>query len=500
MADPVPKPDAPPPDESAASQPSPQQPAVPAMSIESILGLMTGLTAPPPPPTGIDTNKLNTGVATYDPTASVSIPTGPAALVPASEDANDSKLFFVDEAQSDSGSSLSSESSGERPTPSVPLPPQSHGFQNRRRQGNSFTLADLSTPYTPDEEAEYEQYIKDEGVNVQRNEWERFEPGSRLFIGNLPTDNLNKRHLFKIFHGFGRLAQISIKQAYGFVQYNNADDCSRAIEAVQGTSIQGRKMHLEVSKPQGAKKDKGRQFDNNQGRPQQQQQQQRRSASPERRGSNRLNNRFPNQNLRQQQQQQGGSYGGYLTRQDDGEQNRGRGDFDRRDNSPSRGRSDRLYRERSPLRRNASPAGEDWPFPRRRVDDIPDIQILVIERLDRNFVYFVEKAFKDRGLKVDIVDMSPRVNMSAIIRQTILEGVSTVAVLTNDLQDRSQVSMQVFEKLADNATARFDEYRNLDPPVAAEIVWRAKQSRQPNAAAAAAAAAAFGLLGSTLYK
>lgn len=70
-----------------------------------------------------------------------------------------------------------------------------------------------------------------------------------LGSGNLPTEKVHKRDLFYIFHKHGRLAQVSIKQAYGFVQFLDADACYRALQAEQGSSVRGRKMREFCSEP-----------------------------------------------------------------------------------------------------------------------------------------------------------------------------------------------------------------------------------------------------------
>lgn len=62
--------------------------------------------------------------------------------------------------------------------------------------------------------------------------------------GNLPTEKVTKRDLFHIFHKHGKLAQVSIKQAYGFVQFLDAAACSRALKAEQGMNVRGRRMRM----------------------------------------------------------------------------------------------------------------------------------------------------------------------------------------------------------------------------------------------------------------
>jgi len=48
--------------------------------------------------------------------------------------------------------------------------------------------------------------------------------------------------VFELFHRFGRLAQISLKSAYGFVQYHTAEDAEAAMQAAQGVELGGRKI------------------------------------------------------------------------------------------------------------------------------------------------------------------------------------------------------------------------------------------------------------------
>ena len=65
---------------------------------------------------------------------------------------------------------------------------------------------------------------------------------SKHAIGNLPSEQVTKRDLFYAFYRYGRLAQVSIKQAYGFVQFHDVAACQRALKGEQGQEIRGRKM------------------------------------------------------------------------------------------------------------------------------------------------------------------------------------------------------------------------------------------------------------------
>lgn len=61
-------------------------------------------------------------------------------------------------------------------------------------------------------------------------------------LGNLPTERVTKRDMFHIFHKYGKLAQISIKQAYGFIQFLEAGSCHSALQVEQGAIVRGRKI------------------------------------------------------------------------------------------------------------------------------------------------------------------------------------------------------------------------------------------------------------------
>lgn len=97
--------------------------------------------------------------------------------------------------------------------------------------------------------------------------WDRFPEGSRIFIGtrsasgaakdgahifstgNLSSDKVSKRDVFDMFHAFGRLAQISLKSAYGFVQYHTPEEGRRAIDALEGAEVKGRRIREFLSFP-----------------------------------------------------------------------------------------------------------------------------------------------------------------------------------------------------------------------------------------------------------
>ncbi len=61
-------------------------------------------------------------------------------------------------------------------------------------------------------------------------------------VGNLSSERVSKREVFDVFHQFGRLAQISLKSAYGFVQYHTVAEGHAAMQNAQGIELGGRKI------------------------------------------------------------------------------------------------------------------------------------------------------------------------------------------------------------------------------------------------------------------
>ncbi|KAH8819661.1 hypothetical protein F5884DRAFT_662001 [Xylogone sp. PMI_703] len=352
-------------------------------------------------------------------------------------------------------------------------------------------------PWGPAVQKLYDEFLADERHYVTEGAWDKFPVGSRLFIGNLPTEKVTKRDLFHVFYKYGRLAQISLKQAYGFVQFHDANACYTALDREQGQEVRGRKMHLEISKPQK----NNRNSQNNAT--------QRRSRSPEYgragnadrgrhgqgggRGSDRQNARsvpsdrdeFGRTVRARDDYRPGRSPSpsrGYRGRDDYA--SHGRDYYDGRDRRRSRSRSpygrreNGRYRDRSlsPRAREAN-ADADLQIPRRDARDVPDVQIILMQELDRGFVSWVEGEFRTRGVKSETMFLSPRLPLEAVIRRQILEGVHAVSQLDMRSQNSSKVPLQVFDRQGGANNVRFDEYRDLDPRIAAELVIRAKQTQ-----------------------
>jgi hypothetical protein len=114
--------------------------------------------------------------------------------------------------------------------------------QRERKQAAGEALDEDDQPWTPETQHRYDNFLTEERKYVTEGNWEQFPYGSRLFVGNLSSERVTKRDIFHVFHKYGDLAQISIKQAYGFVQFLESVGCSKAINAEQGKTIRGKKI------------------------------------------------------------------------------------------------------------------------------------------------------------------------------------------------------------------------------------------------------------------
>lgn len=210
-------------------------------------------------------------------------------------------------------------------------------------------------------------------------------------------------------------------------------------------------LDLEISKPQ-----KSRNQANNRDR---------RSRSPEHRDSGR-GDRYTGSGRSDRNRgfRSPSPRGGYRDRFDDRRRNRSR----------SPGLRDRRY-GRSPSPRR-SDMDDDLPLPRRAPQDVPEVQVIVIDNLDREFIGWVEKAFASRGIRVAVLLLSPRLDEQAVVKRQILEGVLAVSKLTRLSQGTGKIDLQIFDRRAGQSNVRFEEYSNLDPSTCAELVLRARST------------------------
>lgn len=115
---------------------------------------------------------------------------------------------------------------------------------------------------------------------------------------------------------------------------------------------------------------------------------------------------------------------------------------------------------------------------------MPDVQFLVTQGVERDFIKWVQAAFTERGLKTDIMLMTPHSpSRDSVIQTHVLEGVAAVVDLSVNAQASLKIPLQVFDRSAGTRNVRFDGYQDLTPQVAADVVVRAKAVANPYQAA-----------------
>ncbi|KAJ0285607.1 hypothetical protein COL940_003452 [Colletotrichum noveboracense] len=410
-------------------------------------------------------------------------------------------------------SSLSSSAAAATLPPRPPMPTQASVIYSNQNPHPSSTAAPYvaagapgttpvqmtAPPYsnhpdTNDRKSHYDQFLEVERSYMAEAKWDKFPDGSRIFIGsrslssgrpdgaidffsgNLSSERVSKRDVFEIFCKYGQLAQISLKSAYGFVQYHNLEDAQAAMNNLQGIEIKGRKIHLEYSKVQKSKggnernrspdrggrggRQSGRQDRHEGGHNDRRRDDYRpgRNASPRRNGHAR-----------------GDSYGRDSHGRDRYYDDRSRG----RSRSPqSHGRNDNYrWREPSPPKAYERP-GAELDLPRRYGNDVPDVQILLLQELANEFVAWVQHPFTEKGLKVAVMFFNPRFPREALISRLAAEGVHGVVDLDMQAHNYGRIPLRVF-KQAPGGQAMFEDYDNIEPKIAAELVLRQKASAAP---------------------
>ncbi|KAJ5891085.1 uncharacterized protein N7473_007313 [Penicillium subrubescens] len=410
------------------------------------------------------------------------------------------------------GSSSAAESQGSQEGPST----VKKGRLDLLSRGKP--LSEDDQPWGPEVQKKYDEFLHDERIYVTEGLWDRFPVGSRLFVGNLPTERVTKRDMFHRFHQYGKLAQISIKQAYGFIQFLEAGACHAALQIEQGALIRGRKIHLEISKPQRSTARPGAAEASRAPPP-------RRSRSPEfsRTAPARSAARAPGDRYDRPHESSRLPFSDFRDepshrrrddyrpprspsprpfRARDGYRSRDRTPerFDRRERrrsrSPRSPRSpyarDRRYRSPSPRPRGNYEGEADLPVPRRAPRDVPEVQVLVLEEIDRNFILHVENAFRNRGLRVDVLVLGPRIPLGAAVHRQYVEGVLAVVRLSRPNQFSRKIPLQMFDRSAGPENVRFTDYPELDPNIAAEVMFHQAQAMR-GPAASFAPNPAFGL-------
>ncbi|KAK6527928.1 hypothetical protein TWF281_009189 [Arthrobotrys megalospora] len=343
--------------------------------------------------------------------------------------------------------------------------------------------------FSPEEERAYENFLAVERDYVAKGEWGRFPVGSRLFIGNLSADRVSKRDVYHIFAKHGKLAQISIKQAYGFVQFFDVSSCTKALRQEQGTPLRGRQMHLEISKPQRGSRSgdqiSARVSTNRRSRSPEE------PMSPRNRGSSYRGQGYGERDRESRNSRDNGARGRDEYRPPGdrrmssprSQYGRERDDYyPNRDYNRDRSRSPRArYRSPTPPHRGSFDRHRPQPPQPSQPSQPPqaiDALIVVFDELDPAYIKYVDGTFRERRLRTDVLHMTARINLESHIKEHVVQGCQAVVFLTRATQQASKVSIQIFKGNSGSA-GQYDEYDMIPADSAAELVRRAVGNPPP---------------------
>jgi hypothetical protein len=79
----------------------------------------------------------------------------------------------------------------------------------------------------------------------------------------------------------------------------------------------------------------------------------------------------------------------------------------------------------------------------------------------RTFVTYIEKSFRERGLRCDSLKL-PRVSLTAVVKRQIIEGVQAVVKIFRQSQVTGKIPLQVFDRSGGVDNVRFAGNSDID--------------------------------------
>ena len=79
----------------------------------------------------------------------------------------------------------------------------------------------------------------------------------------------------------------------------------------------------------------------------------------------------------------------------------------------------------------------------------------------RNFTFHVENSFRNRGLRVDLLVLGPRIPLNAAVQRQIIEGVLAVVRLSRPNQFSRKIPLQVFDRSGGPGNLHFNGESSL---------------------------------------
>ncbi|KAJ3005244.1 hypothetical protein HKX48_000796, partial [Thoreauomyces humboldtii] len=314
-------------------------------------------------------------------------------------------------------------------------------------------------------------------------------PNSRLFMGNLASERVDRKEMARIFAPYGNIVEIILKGSFGFVQFDNPESCHTAMQSETGRQLAGMRIDLKIAQDRRAKEAERQRApgsDNHSGRSDRDSHQ--RGGRGRRGRSSSVSSDDSDRRYRSR-----GSGGG---RPGSGESDRRGGHHGRRRSaSPDRdSRSTKWGSDASPSNSGVAPVGPPatfgnvvlpkpvlstapassgvLPLPTRSTNAVPECQIIVIEEMDRNYVASIESTMRNAGVKVDTLRFNKNMSLRDVVYQQMLEGVRGVLFLERRHAVSKTVSLQIFQPFSQVA-----EYENVNPEISAMLLLRDRSLR-----------------------
>ena len=78
--------------------------------------------------------------------------------------------------------------------------------------------------------------------------------GTRVYLGGI-SYRVKERDVERFFKGYGRIREILLKNAYGFVEFDEARDAEDAVYDLNGKELCGERVAVEHAR--GGRRDRG---------------------------------------------------------------------------------------------------------------------------------------------------------------------------------------------------------------------------------------------------
>ncbi|CEP19050.1 hypothetical protein [Parasitella parasitica] len=341
-------------------------------------------------------------------------------------------------------------------------------------------------------------------------DWSKVIPESRMLIHQLPKST-SKQELMDYFSKYGEVLEVVQKSSFGFVHFENPEQCARAVEAENFKTFKNVLLNLEICK----RKPKFARLSENEGRQRNQGPRNNkhdnnashgRSLSPppreatKRRNSECRNGREPkvmNAHRNRQHEQNDGSAitdsNRHINDLDYDRTNNYRPNYSRSNNEPSttipnndhRGR-DNNYRPNYARHNSSAAAGYNYSnnnsplIITRNGNEAPAVQIVSWNN-DHGLRNYVESLLTQANIQTNAAIFNySNYSRDELVKQMVLEGVKAIILIDSKNSSQGKVYLQVFAPVDHGDGVRYDEYDSVTPQEAVSIIQNTHpELRQP---------------------